>query len=103
MQWVKYLTSALGRNFKFVIIYALFSAKTVLPKFQSSQTNGFFQVCCTAPSTCSCETGLGMAQRTSPCSQSSSMTINKGICCVTSSALQPYVYNIELSGKMAQK
>ena len=43
--WVKYLIYALCHNFKFVVIYTFFSAKTVFQKFQSSQKSVFFKVC----------------------------------------------------------
>ena len=42
--WLNIWFALFCRNFSFVVIYALFSAKSVLPKFQSSLKNGFFQV-----------------------------------------------------------
>ena len=43
--WLNIWFTLLCHNFKFFVIYAFFSANSVFPKFQSSQKNGFFQVC----------------------------------------------------------
>ena len=42
--WVKYLIYAVLLQFQFCHNLRVFSAKSVVPKFQSSQKNGFFQV-----------------------------------------------------------
>ena len=43
--WVKYLIYAVLSQFQICRILRIFSAKSVFQKFQSSQKNGFFQVC----------------------------------------------------------